>query len=335
VIIVISRVFDPHTDYLAEELNHRGIEFVRFHTEDYPVHDRIATEISRSGSVRSTLHTNGRSVDLSQVTSIWYRRPAALQVDPLLTAPQGEFALRESRHALAGTLSTLDCLWINHPDRLISAAHKIVQLQAAATVGLETPATLVTNDPQAVPEFFRACRGQMIYKTLALPYHEEASKASIIYTTMVTAAELDQYRERVRFAACQFQEWVPKQYELRMTVIGQDVFCARIDSQASSDARIDWRAAHGRLEFVPHSPPPRVATACIELTRTLGLVYSAIDIIVTPDNRYVFLEINPNGQWAWMDPQFDNAMSESLIGLLCRAEAGAKTQSRQTGRVEA
>jgi glutathione synthase/RimK-type ligase-like ATP-grasp enzyme len=110
---------------------------------------------------------------------------------------------------------------------------------------------------------------------------------------------------------------VPKRVELRITVVGDQVFAAEIHSQKAKRTRIDWRRydlAH--TPHYPHTLPDEVRRSCVELVRRLGLCYGAIDMVLTPDGRYVFLEINPNGQFLWIEQLTGMPISDAICDLL-------------------
>lgn len=48
----------------------------------------------------------------------------------------------------------------------------------------------------------------------------------------------------------------------------------------------------------------------------MGLCYGAIDMVVTPDERYVFIEINPNGQYLWVEQATGLPISDAICDLL-------------------
>jgi glutathione synthase/RimK-type ligase-like ATP-grasp enzyme len=99
-----------------------------------------------------------------------------------------------------------------------------------------------------------------------------------------------------------FQQYIAKATELRITVVGNSVFAAEMYTQIDPRTTIDWR--RGSPVAVPHRPvtlPPAVERCCLELVHRLGLTFGAIDMVRTPDGEFVFLEINPNGQWAWIE----------------------------------
>ena len=108
--------------------------------------------------------------------------------------------------------------------------------------------------------------------------------------------------------------------ELRITVVGKNVFAAEIHSQQKEATRHDWRRDALALEHRNHPLPDDIKLKCIQLAKTFGLEFGAIDMILTPDGRYVFLEINPNGQWAWIEETTGLPISEALIELLCQGK---------------
>lgn len=125
---------------------------------------------------------------------------------------------------------------------------------------------------------------------------------------------------KIKYAPSLFQEYVPKDVELRITIVGNEVFAAEIHSQQKEAARHDWRRDALALEHREHQLPDNVRLKCVNLAKAFNLEFGAIDMILTPDGRYVFLEINPNGQWAWIEEFTGLPISEALIELLCRGK---------------
>jgi glutathione synthase/RimK-type ligase-like ATP-grasp enzyme len=114
-----------------------------------------------------------------------------------------------------------------------------------------------------------------------------------------------------------FQQYVPKRVELRVTVVGRRVFAAEIDSQASRSTRHDWRHYDDpNVQYRIHTLPPEMARACVRLVEALGLSFGAIDLIQTPEGKYVFLEINPNGQWGWIEDLTGLPISDAIADWL-------------------
>jgi len=77
------------------------------------------------------------------------------------------------------------------------------------------------------------------------------------------------------------------------------------------------------IEPLPHSKiiiPKKIEKQCISLVKKLGLNFGAIDFVLDENNEFIFLEINPNGQWAWIETQLNYPISETITNLLIEKE---------------
>ncbi|WP_083683716.1 MULTISPECIES: hypothetical protein [Actinoalloteichus] len=131
----------------------------------------------------------------------------------------------------------------------------------------------------------------------------------------------DEITDAVRHTAHLFQARVPKAFEVRVTVVGDRMFGLRIDAETERGKQ-DWRSDHRRLNYSVIKVPECVAVGVQRLMSRLDLVFGALDFVVTPADEWVFLEINPNGQWAWPHPQRD-AIAEAVADVL---EEGTRTR---------
>ena len=148
------------------------------------------------------------------------------------------------------------------------------------------------------------------------------------YTLVVSTRDVG-YAGALRRGPVIFQAYVPKRLELRVTVVGSAVFAAEIHSQHTRRTRHDWRRYdHYQTPLGRHALPDDVAGRCRRLVAELGLCYGAIDLILTPDGRYVFLEINPNGQYLWIEEATGLPISDALCDLLM---AGARADRVPVG----
>lgn len=119
------------------------------------------------------------------------------------------------------------------------------------------------------------------------------------------------------------QEYVDKDFELRITIVGEKIFTCAICSQEIEQTKIDWR--NNNLENIKHGPyelPPDIKAKIFALMRRWHLSYGAIDMIVTPKGEYVFLEINPGGQWLWIEEMTGMPISQALAELLANPPLG-------------
>ena len=315
-VLVLTQQLDSHADLVIHELNRRGVPVVRFDTADFPQRSTLIAR-NRTDLWEGAIAFQNRSLDFAQIGSIWYRRPTPFELDPTLTPSGQQFASAEARMAVGGILRSTNCLWINHPEKIVTTDYKPLQLKVAGDCGLEIPASLLTNEPDAVFDFFEQCQGQMIYKTLSGGLiMSESGEAVSIYTSRVTLDDLHRESERVRSTACLFQELVPKKVELRITMVGNQVFSAAISYRDPDQAALDWRTAYQNLQYNVYHLPEEVCYKCLLFVQKLGLSFAAIDMIVTPDDRHVFLEANACGQWGWIQNATGLPICETLVDLL-------------------
>jgi glutathione synthase/RimK-type ligase-like ATP-grasp enzyme len=338
-IVIVSSAGDSHVDDVALKLREMGEDPVLLNSDDIPLNATLSFRLPGKRSTwRGTVaaHPSGRVIDIDAVRSVWWRRPNPyFGLPPELSEQEREFAKEEIDSVLRGAWSLLDAYWVSYPERIREASWKMEQLQRAARFGFEVPATIITTDPDSVREFYDACGGEVVFKVLTDPYLGAVRMADKhpdrpppepreTATTRITEAELEQV-DSVRLVPCLFQEYVPKSLELRVTVIGDDIFAAEIHSQEHEGTRDDWRNwADGGFE-IPYrraSLPADVATSCMELVRSYDLNFSAIDLVLTPDGRYVFLENNPNGQFIFVEklvPELE--MTAALASCLARGSS--------------
>jgi glutathione synthase/RimK-type ligase-like ATP-grasp enzyme len=229
------------------------------------------------------------------------------------------------------------CYWVSFPLNIDRARYKTSQLQMASSLGLQVPRTLVSNDPDCVRPFYEACDRQMIYKTLGnsspgilragislaerRQYKQEYPNERLfraVHTTPIHEQDLA-LLDTLRLVPGFCQEYMPKRVELRVTVIGDEIFTAELHSQVHEQTRYDWRNNEVKIPTFEHQLPVEIAEKCMALTKAYGLNFSASDLILTPDGRYVFLEMNANGQFLWVQQRVPTLrMKEALAACLIR-----------------
>lgn len=288
--------------------------YVRFNTEDYPERARLHWTTDRA-----VLEVHDRSIDAREVDSVWWRRPLSRPVTKSGRPPEeAAWAAGEASTALEGYWSASQAHWVNHPSANASADCKPEQLRRAEDTGFRVPATLVTNHPQELQSFV-AEHGQVITKCLREGRVPHPDQEQHFYTSRLSKSDvetLDDFGPEPYL----FQVLIEKMYDVRVTVIGDAAYGCRIESQQLPGAAIDWRA--GDVTEMPHrieSLPQELACACVSLTHSYGLRFSAIDLARRPDGEYVFFELNPNGQWAWVEQLTGLPLREKLADELLRA----------------
>jgi ATP-grasp ribosomal peptide maturase len=291
-VLVLTQAYDVTADYVVAELNARGVPVFRCDPGQFP--DELSLVARLGDGWRGTLRLPARQVDLIDLGCAYYRRPTMFELPEHLTGEERRWAIREARMGLGGVLAAHPW-WLNHPHDIARAEYKPSQLWIAETVGLPVPPTLITNDPVAAKEFVHEHNGAIV-KPLGSGIITEAGAPKLIYTNRVTVEEID---HTVAGTAHLFQQAVEKAYEVRLTVVDDAYFAVRIDGESEA-ARLDWRTDYANLAYQVVKVPDGVRHRVRRLLQRLRLRFGALDFIVTPHNEWTFLEINPNGQWAWL-----------------------------------
>ena len=318
MILILSAENDEHIPPVVGELERRGAEYCWFDPSLFPQKAAISLSFFQRGGRKWTLKTNGKTVDLRAIEAVWYRRPGPANLDERVSDKDTRnWAHFEIREFLDGLYNSLSCLWVPGPPAIsFRAQPKMYHLALAKEMGFTIPRTLVTSDPEELVRFFDECRGNVISKPILLSSMTVAEKRYLAYTRQVNRRMLRRRHSLVHTPVI-FQENVPKKVEIRANVIGDRVLAAEIDSQATRHSQQDWR--HYDIHYATHSAhelPRSLSDLCVRYTKALGLCNGAIDMILTPAGEYVFLEINPFGQWLWLEIKAGLPLTEALVDLL-------------------
>ncbi|MFJ2750018.1 ATP-grasp ribosomal peptide maturase [Streptomyces sp. NPDC087297] len=310
-VLVVTMKDDPTADLVIRELHDRAVPVARLDSGDFPATLSFAAYLTPEG-LEGSLTTATRTVDLTRIRSLYYRRPSGFAF-PHLSEDDARFALTQARYGLGGVVASLaGCLYVNHPHRIGDAEFKPSGLAAAVTAGFRVPGTLVTSDPGAARSFIQQ-HGPVLYKPLSTPLYRVDGVSCTVQVKEVTAEEID---DRVSGTAHLFQQRVHKSADVRVTVIGDRVFAVRIDSDL-----LDWRTDYNRLAYSVVEPPPQVTSALFRYLSLFGLVFGAFDFAVDQTGTWWFLECNPSGQWAWLEPETGLPMVSAMADLLERNSA--------------
>lgn len=318
-VLVLTKAFDPHVAPIAEALKRRDVSMIRFDLADFPQHIQLAARLGgQPPGWRGPLTLSGQMYDLADIRSVWYRRPTPSMAPTRYSPPVRAFLNRENLRGLVGVLQ--GPFWVSPRGAIQAAEFKPAQLQAAQEAELHTPRTLITNDPAAVLTFFDECHGSIISKAVARGVVDPQGlflrdQPRFMHTSHVEQEHLVDI-EGVRVCAHLFQEMLPKAMDLRVTVIGQQVFAVGIQT-CSQEAALDWRRDYASLRYTIEKLPADLEKKVLHLVRGLGLQFSSADFILTPSGEYVFLELNPNGQFYFLVPPTGLPMVEALADLLC------------------
>ncbi|WP_157649645.1 MvdC/MvdD family ATP grasp protein [Burkholderia ubonensis] len=310
-VLVVSTIADIATDQVVRHLNSASIDHYRINTEDLPFSQTAAFYPDRRRDEWLTLA--GKSIPAP--TSIWYRRVRVPAVPDGMDPGIYKFCVEESRALLLGSITSRETRWMSAPTSVWQAEHKPFQLSVAAELGFRIPRTVITNDPNVIRDAFHELGG-MIVKPVRSGYVVHDGVGHSVFTSQLLAEHLDEL-DSARLSPSIYQELIPKRFDIRVTIVGRQIFSAAIDSQTDSDAIVDWRkTANPDLPHYKVDLPQDVSQKLLQLMDVLQLNFAAIDLVETPTGEYVFLEVNPNGQWLWLDDRLEFGISDAVAAWL-------------------
>jgi glutathione synthase/RimK-type ligase-like ATP-grasp enzyme len=313
-ILILSTVPDVHAQAVLTALAERGARAELIDLAEFPTQLSLSLTFDDGARRFSLRRRGGAALDLEAVKAVWWRRPQPFRPSAELNDTGRRYAVSEAATAFHGLYQSLNAFWINRPERDQVASHKPYQLALAQKIGLEIPPTLMTNDVDEARSFWRLHEGEVVFKQfIALP---EAWRE-----TRRLRKEDETYAETIAHAPVIFQRHVPAVADLRITSIDGQFFAAAADLTKiayQQDVRMNLN-----VPYTAHDLPRDIIEKLRRLMSELGLVYGAIDFRLTPEGRYVFLEINPAGQFLYIE----NATRQPIAAALAQALIdGAKRQ---------
>lgn len=325
-ILIISSKEDPHTKLVKWGLKKMKADVTHWAWDEFPMNSSCCFEMGNDPLMDTfTLETQKiQKKNLFDV--IWVRRFATPSVKKGTHELDIEFVLNESKTFLATLLPHVasdDCIWINHPNSSELAKNKIRQLMIARKLGFRIPHTFIGNSFSGLTEFNEKLRNDLILKSFEQKQWVVPND-SVVYTR-TSKVEKSKLRESFPVEACPniYQEYIEKQFEVRVTVIGNAVFASKINAN-TTDWRFDANHGNGCLSMI--ELPDEVAQKSLAICREFGLNFAAIDFAVEPSGQYVFFELNHAGQFLWID----SYCSESnLLREFCGFLAGVNSSGFQ------
>lgn len=307
MILILAEPRDIHAAVVSRRLVDAGEDVCILNTADFP--QRCAISWRPAGY---TVTYGGHTIESADVTGVWVRRLKPFDISEAVFDGQvSSFAYAECKDVLLGLLGTVPNI-VNACRDEFFAQRKLTQLHAARALGIRTPDTLVSNDPEAIRAFYENRSGEVIFKPLTGTAFQFTGAQAMTDDHLV-------HLDAAAVAPCIYQERIAVRDNLRITIVDDEVFAARIGVH-SEHADVDWRLER-TPEIEPYDLPDHVAKDLLALQRRLGLRYGAIDMIVDPGGEPVFLENNPGGQFLFIEVPTRLPISQAIAGALSRREA--------------
>ena len=302
--VIATAANDIHALVVACALEKIGVRCFRWVTSDFPVAQRIGISLGRSNRVVFHSADSEFELDLAAQDLVFWNRRVVTEhrVGDWLCESDRKVASREARAFAQGLVCLIDSVSfsVNRNEAARRAESKPLQLLTAKNSGWLTPDTLIGNDPSEITHFVKRS-GVSLAKQFS-PTVWKGSNGDLVTRSAVVASTMLPHDKILGACPMIFQDYIDKAFEVRITCFGERLVAVRLDSQKSEASKVDWRAiSPSRLGVSRIELPKNISSSCIDLLRSLGLTFGCIDVIVTPNGDWVFLEINQMGQFLWIE----------------------------------
>lgn len=316
-VLILSVPGDKHAFAVSEALRLKGAQVFHWYPADFPSRSHETFRFV-SGSCDFSVRTGQEEIRYLMPSAIWYRRVGSNSDFGSLNSADHAFSRAQRQAFREGSLQAAfpHAFWVNPPATARLADNKLYQQSVALQVGMPTPDTLFSNSPTEIRRFIRDNGGRIAFKSFPAPAWQSASGVYSCHTVYLGESDLVG-DDLLSSTPGIFQAIVPKAYEVRLTMLGSFPLAVKILSQETKAGKVDWRLAYDELRMEPYEVPKQLVSLCSELMAKLSLVFGCFDFIVTPEGEHVFLEVNQQGQFLFLENYtgipFLDAFSEFLI----------------------
>lgn len=314
-VLIISNKSDITSDFIVKQLKEKEIDFFRFNTDELTKTISCTLDLCKNSFILYDANKNEK-INLNEITAVYFRRPELpiIESDDL---NRGEINLiqNEILYTLEGIYTLLrKAYWISPIYSIREAENKIFQLEVAKELNLKIPNSIISNQYEDVNEFYSNCDENCIIKPIKSGLIEEENESKVIYTNLLD--KIPSSREQINSCPNFLQSHIIKKGDIRVTMVGEKAFATMIHSQENTKTKVDWRINQDFLKYTRIELPSDIHIKCVQLLRYLKLRFGAIDFVLDKNEEFIFLEINPNGQWAWIEKLTGYQISHEITNLL-------------------
>ena len=314
MLLFLSNSKDATCDYFCEIAEANQVGYFRLDT-DFP---QGAVNIKFNLGDNICITCNGLQLRPQDIKCVWNRRPEKIYAGNFSTTAFDDHFRDEWRHSFDGFFKQIPIqTWINHPYNNANSISKIEQLVRAKKYGLLVPDSIVTQHRCEFDIFFDKYKDGVITKPISHGYICDGNSVHNIYTTAINIKKCN----FTHLSNCPtlFQEKIHKTSDVRINYIDGLMDATEIFFIEDGKQRLDIRRNNmDGVQYKPIKLPPNIASTLERLIKSYHLRFAAIDMCIRNDGQWIFFEINPNGQWAWLDIMGATTFHEKLLAQMLR-----------------
>ena len=293
-ILIVTSSVDLTSDYLISIF--KEIEFVRLNVDQFSKYRILVNEKG------VTLKSKSWQYRLTDINAIYYRKPSLPNLNGIVDKQYESFIHKEIFSFIEGIVESFPGKCLSKPSILRTANNKIVQCLMAKQLGFNIPPSRITNSQQWACSNYK---NESIVKPVSLGTICKEDSRIIVQTNIVNE---NIPMDMLQYCPSYFQDFIPKDYEVRITFAGKKSFPVKIKSQDI----VDWRRKDNKVDYEVISVPQKIISQCEKMLSIFNLKFGCFDFVVK-DNKYYFLEVNANGQWAWLETELGIDISGAIM----------------------
>lgn len=286
----------------------------RLNTDEFAVNAKLSYHLNSNSFACIT--AGNQRICSTDITGVWYRKLWKMKVPPELDPAYQQIFIKEYQTYLGIFFNQLRHVpWMNKIETDHGVSNdKLLQLSAASAAGLTVPRSIFTNDADSIRSFFESCNGNLIVKLHGSLSKSMEGNTAFFPTTRLQPKDLDRL-DQLAYCPMIFQEYISKAYELRVAYIDGDFYTGKIPYPG--DEATDWRAIrNGKIVWEHYELPQSICKKITAMMQQLDLTFGAIDLIKNKAGEYVFLEVNPQGEWGMLQKYLDYPIGETIAQKL-------------------
>lgn len=308
VTLLVTAKDDPTSDYLERAFLSKNKYCSRVNLDEKRIPKILLDPLSKKHSWIEV--ENNQKIKSNEISSIIIRRPRLPFVDTNDEAEK-RFFDREILYSIRAFLESTNALWMNHPDANSFASSKPRNLHLAQKYGLSVPSSLISSDPEEISNWIKKHKNCVI-KSISHGLIDDTNTPKMAFTKRLPQ-NFNIKKDTIPEVPIFLQDEINKVYDIRLIIVGNSTFSAMLPSRKEI---VDWRAYDNSARWERFNLPEKINKACLKLCKKLNLEFAAIDLVMDYKNQFYFLELNPNGQWVWLEEECDLAISNAIVNHL-------------------
>lgn len=315
-ILLLTHSGDFFTiDRVQQALEDLGTQPIRLNTDLYPEEIKVNFQLE-AGNPKVFIETPEGKIDTDEIEGVWMRRIWKPRLDEEITGEFRSICIGESQTVLRNSLLLIDhAVWLDPLDHISRASNKLYQLKLAVKHGIQVPDTLISNEATQAHSFYES------KKDIITKMHDQTAygmgRSAMQMNTYKVEPEHVEGFDSLQYCPMIFQREIKKACELRVVYVGGEFFVGAIDASQTSQGTTDWRrSGTNETGWTHFELPTDIKEKLTQFMNDLHLSFGAIDLIHTPLGEYVFLEVNPVGEWGMLERDLDLPISKAIANTL-------------------